>query len=140
MSVDPMRVAYDELYIYTMSRGRESFILQHVVDAFCAQTATEDTKPVALIFALVGLYLRVEKQFSGLQVQKVHMQLGRQKKRWPAVSLPRERGTMTAIDVLAMPEGVPRDVAIDEWCRSVWAAFQDGRQTIVDLLHAHGIG
>jgi hypothetical protein len=47
---------------------------------------------------------------------------------------------MTAIDVLAVSEGVPRDVAIDEWCRSVWATFQDGRQTIVDLLHAHGIG
>jgi hypothetical protein len=123
-----------------MSRGRESFILQHVVDAFCAQTATKDTKPIALIFALVGLYLRVEKQFSGLQVQQVHVQLGRWKKQWPAAPLPRERGTMTTVDVLAVPEGPARDVAIDEWCRSVWGAFHDSRQTIVDLLRVHGIG
>jgi hypothetical protein len=132
--MDKMRAAYDELYIYTMGRGGASFILQHVVDAFGAQTASEDTKPIGLTFALVGLYLHVEKQFSGREVQLVHMQLGRQKRQWPAVPLPRDRGSMTAVDVLAVREGTDRDLAIDAWCRSVWAAFRDSRQTIVDLL------
>ena len=63
-----IRAAYDELYVYTM--GRPGFILQHVVDAFAVQTATADTKPIAIVFGLVGLYLHVEKQFSGKQVQK----------------------------------------------------------------------
>ena len=36
--------AYDELYVYTM--GRDSFILQHVVDAQKAQTARESRKPI----------------------------------------------------------------------------------------------
>jgi hypothetical protein len=35
--VAAMRAAYDEVYAYTM--GRPGFILQHVVDAFGAQTA-----------------------------------------------------------------------------------------------------
>jgi len=42
-----MRDAYDQLYVYTMGRGRESFILQHVVDAFGAQTANETSSESA---------------------------------------------------------------------------------------------
>jgi hypothetical protein len=53
--------AYDELYAYTMQRGRASFVLQHVVDAFGAQSASEGTRPIRLIFSLVGLYLHVEE-------------------------------------------------------------------------------
>ena len=46
---------YHELYAYTM--GRPRFILQHVVDAHLAQTATAASKPIGVIFALAGLYL-----------------------------------------------------------------------------------
>ena len=44
--MDPEQTAYDELYAYTM--GRPRFILQHVVDAHRAQSATADTKPMPL--------------------------------------------------------------------------------------------
>ena len=43
-------------------------------------TATSDSKPMGIVFALVGLYLHVEKHFSGGQVQKVHAQLARRKR------------------------------------------------------------
>jgi len=66
----PVPSAYDELYAYTI--GRPGFILQHVVDAFGAQTATPDSKPIRLVFSLVGLYLRAEKGLSGHAVQQVH--------------------------------------------------------------------
>jgi hypothetical protein len=136
--MDAMREAYDEVYAYTM--GRPDFILQHVVDAFAAQTASEGSKPIGVVFALVGLYLHVEKQFSGFEVQKAHMRMGRQKRQWPAIPLPRDRGSMTAADVLEVPAGPARDRAIDDWCRSVWTAFRDSRQTIVDLLREYQIG
>ena len=61
--MNALRDAYDEVYVYTMARP--GFILQHVVDAFAVQTANQYTKPVAIVFGLVGLYLHVEKQFSG---------------------------------------------------------------------------
>ena len=60
--MDAMREAYDEVYAYTI--GRPGFILQHVVDAHAAQTASDESKPTGIIFALVGLYLHVEKHFS----------------------------------------------------------------------------
>jgi len=129
------RAAYDELYAYAMTRGREAFILQHVVDAFAAQTATDTTKPIAITFALVGLYLHVEKGYSGLQVQRVHMELGRRKREWPAIPLPPpHRGEMTAEDVLEVPPGPARDAAISDWCRSVWNAFAESHATIAGLL------
>jgi hypothetical protein len=130
--MDATRAAYDEVYAYTM--GRPGFILQHVVDAYAAQTATGDSKPIGVVFALIGLYLRVEESFSGQQVQKAHMEIGRRKRQWPAILLPESRGRMTVADVLAASAGRERDIAIDDWCRSVWTAFHGSRQTIIDLL------
>src|SRR5262247_2885212 len=71
--------AYNELCYYTLAHRDPSFIHQHVVDAFAAQNADEQTKPIKLTFALVGLYLHVEKRFSGRKVQRVHMDLARKK-------------------------------------------------------------
>jgi len=135
--MDTMRAAYDEVYVYTM--GRPGFILQHVVDAFAAQTAQEDSKPIGVVFGLVGLYLHVEKQFSGRQVQKAHMALGRRKREWPRVFLPGDRGSMTVADVLQASAGPERDRAIDDWCRSVWTAFGSNREAIIALLREYQI-
>jgi hypothetical protein len=129
--MDLVRAAYDEVYVYAMSRG---FVLQHVVDAFAVQTANDASRSISVVFGLVGLYLHVEKQFSGRQVQKTHMELGRRKREWPTVYLPQARGGITVADVLATPGGPERDIAIDDWCRSVWTAFGGNRQTIIALL------
>jgi hypothetical protein len=131
--------AYDHLYTYAGSRGRERFTLQNVVDAHHAQTATDQTKPIALIMALVGLYLHVEKGFSGLQVQHAHMHLGRNKHQWPGIVLPQTRGAMTENDLMQVPEGDARDAAISEWCRSVWDAYAENRIAIIDLLQRHHV-
>lgn len=126
------QAAYDEVYVYTM--GRAGFILQHVVDAYAAQTATSADKPIRVVFALVGLYLHLEKQFDGTAVQRTHVTMGQQKRAWPAIALPADRGQMTVADVHAAAPGIERDRAIDAWCQSVWFAFRENRQTIVDLL------
>lgn len=131
--------AYDELRYYTLARGDAAFIHQHVVDAFTAQHATALTKPIALTFSLVGLYLLVEKGFSGRQVQRAHMELAGIKQAWPVFVLPSERGRVTVFDVVAAPEGVARDAAIHSWCKSVWDAFRGSRQLVVDLVLQRGI-
>jgi hypothetical protein len=131
--------AYYELCGYTLTHGDPAFIHQHVVDAFTAQHADERSKPIGVAFALVGLYLHLEKQFSGRQVQRAHVQLARRKRSWAGFVLPRERGSTTAIDVMGAPAGPQRDQAIDSWCASVWDAFADNRPWVADLLHQHGI-
>ena len=132
--------AYHELCAYTLMHGDPSFIHQHVVDAYMAQHANEQTKPIGITFALLGLYLHLEKGFSGRHVQRAHMTLGKEKRSWPRFPLPSNRGSMTAADVLAKPAGVERDRAIDAWCESVWSNYREGsRQTIIDLLRQYGI-
>ncbi|HTT57528.1 MAG TPA: DUF5946 family protein [Opitutaceae bacterium] len=130
--------AFDQLCAYTLTHGGRAFIHQYVVDAYAAQTAEARTKPIKLTFALVGLHLLCEKQFSGRQVQRVHMVLARRGRRWPAFPLPRDRGAITATDVLAVSAGSPRDAAIHAWCGSVWAAYGDCHRAVVELLRAHG--
>jgi hypothetical protein len=58
---------YHELRAYSLAHRDPNFLHQHVVDAFAAQCANERTKPITLTFALVGLYLHVEKKQTGLQ-------------------------------------------------------------------------
>lgn len=132
-----MRAAYDEVYVYTM--GRPGFILQHVVDAFAVQTANDQSKPISVVFGLVGLYLHLEKQFSGHQVQRVHMALGRRKREWPLMCLPENRGSVTVADVLVASAGPERDTAIENWCQSVWTAFGANREIVIALLREYQI-
>lgn len=131
--------AYNALCGYTLALGDAAFIHQHVVDAFGAQHADEQSKPIKVTFALVGLYLHVEKQWSGKQVQRAHMRLARPKYAWPAFSLPRDRGSLTVVDVMEAPEGPERHRAIHAWCASVWTAFAGSRKTVAELLRRHGI-
>lgn len=126
---------YDELYAYTM--GRAGFILQHVVDAHKAQTATPSTAAIGVVFSLVGLYLHVEHGFTGTQVQQAHMRMGAKRRAWPTIELPIDRGALTAAEVMAVAAGPARDAAIDEWCRSVWRAFSASRETIVALTREY---
>lgn len=127
------RAAYDELQSYTLARGDREFIHQHVVDAWAAQHADERTKPIALTFALVGLYLHVEKGYSGREVQRAHMVMARRKRDWPSFPLPRGRGSVTARIVMAKQAGPTRDCAVDEWCASVWEAFGESRKAVAEI-------
>jgi len=133
------RQAYEELQFYSLAHGSPVFVHQLVVDAWAAQHADERTKPIALTFALVGLYLHLEKGFTGRQVQLAHMKLARRTRTWPTLPQPADRGAVTAADVIAKPEGPERDQAIDVWCRSVWDAYIGNRDAIVDILKAHGV-
>lgn len=131
--------AYHQLCAYTLTHGHPDFIHQHVVDAWMAQHAGEGDKPIGLTFALAGLYLHLEKRFSGRRVQRAHMEMARSKRQWPVFALPGERGSITAVDVMAAPQGPARDQAIDDWCRSVWAAFSAHRPAIEALLRGYGL-
>jgi uncharacterized protein DUF5946 len=134
------RDAYDEIFAYTLSHQSVEFIHQHVVDVFAAQQADSSTKPIAVAFALVGLCLQLECGFSGREVQRAHMTLANRARSWPSFSLPVERGSMTAVEVLAAPPGAQRDAAIHDWCAAVWKAYADQAPAVRALLAEYRIG
>lgn len=116
---------YHELTYYTLGHpDLKYFIHQHMVDAYKAQHADENTSPIGLYFSLAGLYLFLEKGFTGRQVQLAHMHIAKSKKPWPKILLPDSRGDVTVADVVQCAPGPERDEKIKDWCRSVWEAYR----------------
>jgi len=126
---------YNELAYYTLSLGDAAFIHQHIVDAFGAQMADENTKPIAITFALAGLYLYLEKNYTGRQVQLAHVRMAKRRKKWPAFDLPQDRGNITVADVLNVPPGPEREKMIRKWCISVWDAYRQSHKIVAALVY-----
>jgi hypothetical protein len=134
MKSDPSDLElYYELSYYTLAHPDPSFIHQLMVDAYAAQHADETTKPIAIVFALLGLYLHVDKGFTGKQVQKAHMQLAKYRRQWVRPHCPVNRGEIEISHVIAAVPGTPRDAMIHQWCASVWSAWKENCQPIVEL-------
>ena len=110
---------HNQLFYYTLSQAKPEFIHQYVVDAYAAQHADAKTKPITIAFALVGLYLHIEKGFTGRAVQKAHMLIAKRKKQWPTFDLPKDRGAITIAEVMHASPGANRDEAINRWSASV---------------------
>ena len=111
---------YQALCAYTLSHAYPVFLHQYVVDTYCIQNATAETKGIAMSFALIGLYLAVEKNISGKQVQRFHMQMARVRKPWPRFTPPPAPASITASDVMTAAPGPLRDQMIRSWTQAVW--------------------
>ncbi|MEJ2649261.1 MAG: DUF5946 family protein [Sedimentisphaerales bacterium] len=125
---------YNDLICYTLSLGDKEFIHQHVVDAYAAQRADMKTKPVTITFALVGLYLYLQKNYNGRHVQLAHVEMAKRKRQWPIFCLPEYRGNITAADVLNAEPGAEREEMIRKWCLSVWDAYKQNHEVVANLV------
>lgn len=127
-------IAYDLLSMETLQHADERFIHQYIVDTYTAQTATLETKPIAIVLALVGLYLHIEKGLDGRKIQEIHMHLANTNKDWPAVIYPHTRGSITAAVVMEKKEGEKRIHMIELWAAAVWFAWKDSHQLIKNFV------
>jgi hypothetical protein len=128
------RDMYNELSLYTLTLHDPGFIHQYAVDAYAAQHAQENTKPIATTAALIGLYLFAERNYSGKKVQQVHMILGNKMKEWPPFEPPKEKATLTVTDALKAEAGPGRDEMIRQWAKSVWNIWKLEHAKIEKLL------
>ena len=128
---------YTELAFYTLELRDQEFIHQHIVDAYAVQHAGHGSKPIAIVFGLIGLYLFLEKNFTGREVQRAHMQLAQDRRQWIAPPIPPRRAAIGVADVLAAPPGPERHVMIRRWCEAVWQDWQHARPQIVALAQTH---
>lgn len=130
----PDQALFDELSFYTLAQPRSEFIHQLAIDTFTAQHATAATRPIAIVFAALGLYLHAERAFTGLQIQRVHMQLAPLRLPWPVLPLPARHADLTVSDMLAVEPGPSRDAMIRRWCVAEWQVWIDSRPAIALLL------
>ena len=125
---------FHKLTYYTISQADPTFNHQHAVDAFAAQRANENTKPITITFALVGLYLMLEKKFTGKEVQNAHIKMAKHRKTWPKFNLPENKGEITIEDVLNTPPGPIRDEAIFKWSASIWEAYFESHEKVAYIV------
>ena len=116
---------YSELTYYTLGLQDKCFIHQYVVDAFTVQTANNETKDISLTFVLVGLYLYLEENYTGKEVQEFHTLMSNKKLKWPCFILPTKCGEVNIDNVLEANLGEERNKMIKTWCNSVWNTFSE---------------
>jgi hypothetical protein len=117
--------AFSDLSCYTMALQDPVFIHQHAVDAYEAQHAGGNSRPITVVFGLIGLYLALERGYSGKEVQQAHMRIAKIRKDWPRLEPPGQPAVLTVIDVLAAAPGPERDAMILKWATAVWEGWGD---------------
>jgi len=124
----------NEMTYYTLAHGDPKFIHQHLVDAYGAQHVRQSNSAIGAAFALAGLYLAVERGFTGRQVQQTHMRMARTRKPWPRFVTPEDVGSLTVADVVAVEPGPRRDQKLMEWCASVWRAWSSAHGRVRQMV------
>jgi len=116
---------YSDVMCYTVAKQDPEFIHQHAVDTYAAQHAGGTTRNITVAFGLIGLYLALEKGYSGRQVQIAHMKIAKTKKTWPRLEPPRQPAVLTVMDVLQAETDAEKDAMIRKWMRAVWESWGD---------------
>ena len=133
--------AYYDLTCWTLVQQDAGFVHQHAVDAYAAQHVGERMRPITAVFALIGLYLAVERGYTGRQVQLVHMKIGRRRD-WPRLEPPKDRGELTVMDILLAATDAEKEEALMRWTAAVWEAWEDRhrwvRETTKRVLYGVG--
>jgi hypothetical protein len=122
--------AYSDLQCCTVGKQDPWFIHQHVVDTYAAQHSGGPTRAITVAFGLIGLYLALEKGFTGKQVQLAHMRIARTRKVWPHLDPPSQPAVLTVMDVLQAGTDEEKDALIREWMAAVWESWADRQRWV----------
>ncbi len=126
---------YWELSAFTLSLQDPDFPHQVAVDSYAAQHSGPSVKPITTTFALIGLYLHLERGCTGRQVQLAHMFLGRSRREWPRFRPPEKKATITVRDVLQTIHPDYYREPIDRWAKAVWETWQPERWRVIKLVN-----
>ncbi len=128
---------FNELTFYTLSLGYGDFIHQTAIDSYEAQHVGSQTKNITAVFGLIGLYLALERGYTGRKVQQAHMLLASKNKVWPRFDAPSINWQLTVADVIQAPQGAQRDQCIMDWAGSVWGGWRAQRDAVIALVAAY---
>jgi hypothetical protein len=129
---------YYGLIAYTQNLEDKEFIHQYVVDVYAAQHVGLATKSISTFFALVGLYLALEHNFTGKQVQRAHMLLAQKSKQWPRFQIPTKKASVTIADIMRVADAEKKE-KIHAWMQSVWELWKPQQDTVAATVIQYGI-
>ena len=126
---------YYELTYWTLAQNDGRFIHQHSVDAYEAQHAGGKARPITAVFGLIGLYLTLEKGYTGRQVQLAHIKIASRRKDWPRLHPTARRAGLTVLDVLMAETDAEREKMLRKWAESVWKSWEHLHPWIREITH-----
>jgi hypothetical protein len=108
---------------------------QTCVDSYAAQHVGPQMRPMTVCFALNGLYLVLERGWSGIAARDAHGHLARTVVRadWPNFEPPSEAGPLTVLDGALSADLDAQGAAIEAWGRSVWATWSHVHDAVRQL-------
>ena len=122
-----------DLTSWTIVQQDNRFIHQHAVDAYEAQHAGGKTRPITVSFGLIGLYLALEKGFTGRQSpQLAHIKIGRTKWDWLLLEPPEHPAKLTVMDVLQVADR-EKEKMLMLWAGSVWQSWEPRHQWVREI-------
>jgi hypothetical protein len=121
---------FSDIQCYTVAKQDPEFIHQHAVDAYEAQHAGGLTRNITVTFGLIGLYLALEKRYTGRQVQLAHKRIAKVRKVWPRLEPPDQPASLTVVDVLTAGTDEEKDAMIRKWMTSVWESWGDRHEWV----------
>ncbi|HSW96377.1 MAG TPA: DUF5946 family protein [Candidatus Saccharimonadales bacterium] len=124
---------YEEISADTLSLHDKDFIHQLIVDTYTAQHVGAKMKPIMITFALIGLYLTFEHNYTGKQVQSAHILLANQSKEWPSFIPPKEKASITVLDIVQNSDSMKQEM-IKKWGKAVWGIWQPEHENITKLV------
>lgn len=113
---------FNQLSARTFAFQHPDFHHQLSVDAYGAQHAGGVSRNITTAYALIGLYLALEKNYTGRQVQHIHSIIPRQS--WEKLTPPDPAGALTVADVLKATTEEELYGAMKKWGQSVWDSWQ----------------
>jgi hypothetical protein len=101
---------------------------QLTVDAYGAQHAGGSTPRIRVVYALTGLWLALEHDFSGEEVRAVHRRLGEPVAEWPDFAPPAgPQSWTTVVDVaqagVRSGSNAGHAHAVQRWAEDVWGVW-----------------
>ena len=124
--------AYELEHPWLLSR-----CLQLRVDTYAAQHSGDQTSALSLAFALIRLFLALERGASGLDVRTAHQKLARRNITWPRLERPLSVGSLTvqALADVASPQAYADQV--QSWAADVWDAWGARHDEVAELVRQH---
>ena len=124
---------FHDLSCWTLVRHDGRFIHQHAIDAYEVQHAGGRTRPITVMFGLIGLYLALEKGYSGRQVQLAHMKIGKTRRNWPILEPPSQPAELTVMDVLRAETDEEKEKMLMRWASSVWMIWEPRHRFVREI-------
>ena len=132
------RLVYSEVAGYELEHVTElGRWHQLLVDTYGAQHVGEGTPRIGPAFALIGLYLALERGWDGLAVRDAHRALARAHRDWPSfLPAPRFQDGLTVADLTLAGSPEAHVEVLRAWAGEVWAGWADRQESVRALTAA----